>query len=185
MTDRSTAAWQAKYALGLEKGYTGERYTPSFKPFTASEAAAAADRSIGSQQLGSQFWMNSDYGGAEPSQATKEAFSGAEYDYAWKESVKKNISTGMERNDAAYRAYMDAMPPKQTAAVFAPTPSNQGVWTGPSIEEVERREKYLGVGFDITPTTAAGIIIASEPTPIPLFVVVGTLLLAAFLLLGR
>lgn len=171
--DRTTEAWKAKYTMWLKKGYTGERYTHSFKQFSEQEAAAAADRSVGSQQLGSQFWQNSDYAGAEPSQATKEAFSGAEYAYAWKEEFKQNIASGMERDDGAYRAYIDAMPVQRENLNYDPTTPQTPV-TGftPGLVAWPGGELPGGV------TSGGG-------EPIPLFVVVGGLLLAAFLLLGR
>jgi len=159
--------------MWLEKGYVGERYTPTFRQFTQAEAAAAADRSIASQQLGSQWWMNSDYAGPDPSLETKQAFSGAEYAYAWEESFKQNTATGMERNDAAYRAYIDAMSVQQQTISYDPTSQASII---PGIPDI------LPVGT--LPTTTAGII-ASEPTPIPLLILVGALVVAAFLLFGR
>jgi hypothetical protein len=68
----------------------------------------------GSQQIGSQFWMNSGYTGPEPDLATKQAFSTAEYANTWiGDYSKKLVDAGVPVSDSVAAIAKTAIPPSQ------------------------------------------------------------------------
>ena len=64
---------------------------------TRAADLAAAGISVPSQQIGSQFWMNSGYSGPEPDLATKAKFSDAQVANAWANTylAQANVNTQM------------------------------------------------------------------------------------------